>query len=83
MKKQIVNFVFFLRTEEPREPDWDLLETFRRQTVAIDKYNFPVTYLLEYDVLINEEYRKILLEEKCKRGEEYIWYKNRIICANL
>lgn len=70
MKKQIVNFIFFLRVEEPREPDWDLFATFKNQAEAIDSYGFPVTYLLEYDVLINEDYRKILLKEKAKRGQE-------------
>ena len=69
MKKQVTNILFFLRHDEPRIPELDLFRTLEQQSRLIDEYNFPVTYLLEYDSLIDERYRAILSAQKARMGE--------------
>lgn len=69
MKKQAVNIIFFCRYEEPRIPELDLYETLAVQTRLIDAYDFPVTYLLEYDSLLDERYRSLLLAQKARMGD--------------
>ena len=56
MDKKVVNILFFLRNEELRIPQLDLFEVFKKQVTLANKYDFPATYLFEYDALIDERY---------------------------
>lgn len=69
-KKQFVNLIFFIRYIEPRDPQLDLLDTFRRQIELVRKYGFPATFLMEYDSLISPAYQELLksLPENCEVG---------------
>ncbi len=69
MKKQVINVLFFLRHQDPREPQWDMYETTRQQAAIAEEYGFPVTFLLEHDAMMDDRYPALLLEQKAKRGD--------------
>ena len=69
-KKQFANIIFFVRYVEPRDPQLDLLDTFRRQVELVREYGFPATFLLEYDSLTSSDYQEIVrsLPQNCEVG---------------
>ena len=49
----ILNIINFVRASEPRaEDDSFLLKTFRREVDMCREFNFPATFLFQYDALI-------------------------------
>ncbi len=69
MNQNISTLIFFLRHDEPRNPDQDLYATLIQQTAVVEEFDVPVTYLLEYDSMLDECYRQILLKQRERLGE--------------
>ncbi|MCL5408843.1 MAG: hypothetical protein M1135_02320 [Candidatus Omnitrophica bacterium] len=75
MKKiGIVNIINFIRATEPRIPEIDLYEPVEKQMKCVSKYNFPATWLLQYDALINNRFIEIM--KSCPKNHEIgIWFE--------
>jgi hypothetical protein len=75
-----VNIVNFIRAEEPREP-CDLFQPVQEQMAVIRKHQFPVTWLLQYDALVEGPFVEFLKTEMPANHEIGIWFEmNRKIC---
>ncbi len=75
MSKQITNVIFFLRHDEPRIPELDLFYTLEKQLETANKFDFPATYLLEYDSLIDERYTNLLKTKANDKSEVGGWFE--------
>ena len=73
MSRRIVNIVNFVRGAEPRNPSKDLLAPVVGEIELVKKYNFPNTFLLQYDALILEQYQEIFKREADENMEIGIW----------
>ena len=58
-KRQIVNIINFIRGCEPREPV-DLVLPVKEQIQLMKEHGLRGTFLLQYDALLNPEYRNML-----------------------
>jgi len=56
----ILNVINFVRSVDPRDPKLDLYEPVKRQLALAKEYNLPVTFLLQYDVMLEERYVRLL-----------------------
>lgn len=75
-----INIMNFIRAEEPREP-MDLIEPVRQQMAQIKAHNFPATWLLQYDALVEGPFVEFLKSEMPHDHEVGIWFEmNRKIC---
>lgn len=75
-----INLMNFLRAEEPREP-MDLFKPLKEQMALIRKYDFPATWLLQYDALVEGPFVEFLKSEMPANHEVGIWFEmNRKIC---
>lgn len=76
MDKQnnIVNIINFIRgwTDKPEE-DWQLLNTTKKEMEILKKYEFPSTFLMQYDALLREEYVAYIKENLDEKTEVGIW----------
>ena len=70
MKKQILNYVTFLRGSEPRRPA-NLSKPLKRQIALLERYDLPATFLLQYDALVRKDYIRTL--KKHPRFELGVW----------
>ena len=73
MSRRIVNIVNFVRGYEPRDKDRDLIKPVVEEIALNKKYNFPNTFLLQYDALISEQYQEIFMREADENMELGIW----------
>ena len=75
-----INIMNFIRAEEPREP-MDLVQPVREQMALIKAHQFPATWLLQYDALVEGPYVEFLKSEMPASHETGIWFEmNRKIC---
>jgi len=74
MKRQIVNFINFIRGCEPRF-EIDLLETVKGHIDLLTKYGFKGTFLLQYDALINPEYTDLMKTLPADQFEIGVWFE--------
>ena len=75
-----INIMNFIRAEEPREP-MDLFLPVREQMKAIKAHNFPATWLLQYDALVEGPFVEFLKTEMLPSHEVGLWFEmNRRIC---
>lgn len=70
---RIINIVNFIRQTDYRLENSDalLFETVKKQIELVNKYDFPATFLFQYDALINPEYQQLMksqLSSKCELG---------------
>lgn len=70
---RIINIVNFIRQTDYRLENSDALmfETVEKQIDLVNQYNFPATFLFQYDALINPEYQKLMktkLSPTCELG---------------
>lgn len=70
---RIINIVNFIRQTDYRLENSDALmfETVEKQIDLVNRYDFPATFLFQYDALINPEYQKLMktkLSPKCELG---------------
>lgn len=64
MKPCVVNIINFVRAVEPRNKSLDLLKPVKEQLKLQKKYNFPFTFLLQYDTLTTKEFVNLFEGEK-------------------
>lgn len=70
---RIINIVNFIRQTDYRVEHADslLFETVQKQIKLINQYQFPATFLFQYDALINPKYQALMksqLKENCEIG---------------
>lgn len=72
-KPRIINIVNFIRQTDYRieKSDELMFEAVEKQIELVNRYDFPATFLFQYDALINPEYQKLMkskLNPKCEIG---------------
>ncbi|QNL51668.1 hypothetical protein H8S90_08885 [Olivibacter sp. SDN3] len=74
---RIINIVNFIRQTDYRVKDADrlLLETVEQQIKLINKYDFPATFLFQYDALINPKYQELMKKELNDHCEIGAWWE--------
>jgi len=70
---RIINIVNFIRQTDYRLDNADSLmfDAVQKQIALSNKYNFPTTFLFQYDSLINSEYQQLMktqLGDNCELG---------------
>lgn len=73
-KRNIINFIDFIRGCEPREPV-DLIEPVREQIALHEKYGIKCTFLLQYDALLMPEYTEMLKKLNKDKYEIGVWFE--------
>jgi len=68
-----INIMNFIRAEEPREK-MDLMLPVRKQMEIIKAHNFPATWLLQYDALVEGPFVDFLRAEMPSDHETGIWF---------
>lgn len=74
---KIVNIMNFARSYEPRDREVELrlADTTIAQMRLANEMNVPATFLLQYDVLCNEDYIRRILDEASENIEFGFWYE--------
>lgn len=81
MKKKICNIVNFIRLEDHRMPHIAHFEPVQEQMKLIKKYNFPATWLLQFDALKAGPYADFFKKEMPGNHEIGLWMEiNRMHC---
>lgn len=70
---RIINIINFIRQTDYRVENSDslLFEVVEKHIELLDKYDFPGTFLFQYDALINPKYQELMktrLSDKCEIG---------------
>lgn len=70
---RIINIINFIRQTDYRVKNADalLFETVEKQIKLVNQYDFPATFLFQYDALINPKYQELMktqLGPKCEIG---------------
>ena len=78
--RRVINIMNFIRAEEPREM-MDLMTPVREQMALIKAHQFPATWLLQYDALVEGPFVPFLKAEMTPDHEAGLWFEmNRKIC---
>ena len=74
---RIINIINFIRQTDYRVENSDSLmfETVREQIKLVNKYNFPTTFLFQYDALINPAYQELMKAELKPSCEIGAWWE--------
>ena len=74
---RIVNIYNFIRNSDFRVPDSEdvLFDCTRHQIELLNKNGLPATWALQYDVLINPRYQKLLKDELSTNDEIAAWWE--------
>lgn len=75
MAKQIVNIINFIRCYEPRNKEIDLLKTVENQINLFKSNNLPVTFLIQYDAMINNKFSELLIKNSDENIELGGWFE--------
>lgn len=79
--RRIVNIVNFIRYDDHRYPQRDLLEPVIRQMELLKKASLPCTWLLQFDALIAGPYVDFLKANLPPTHEVGLWFEiNRMHC---
>ena len=72
-----INIMNFARSYEPRnlETEKNLLKTTREQLDLVNEYGLDATFLLQYDVIANDEFVKMIKERAGENIELGFWYE--------
>ena len=72
-----INIMNFARSYEPRnkKAEDNLLKTTREQLDLVNEYGVDATFLLQYDVIANEEFVKMIKERAGENIELGFWYE--------
>ena len=62
MNRRTVNIVNFVRGCEPRK-EMDLITPVKNEIALDHQYKLPHTFLLQYDAMLREDFRRLFLEE--------------------
>ncbi|XHR28371.1 MAG: hypothetical protein ACFUZC_20930 [Chthoniobacteraceae bacterium] len=80
-KRHIINIVNFIRYDDPREPQRDLLEPVARQMELLRLSGLPCTWLLQFDALVAGPYTDFLKANLPANHEVGLWFEiNRMHC---
>ena len=74
----IVNFVNFIRQNEPRDERFTneyLFQTTVNQLDQLNEYGFHGTFLLQYDALVDTAYQKLLKKAMAEGHEIGAWWE--------
>src|SRR5690606_8569348 len=76
-KPKIINIVNFIRQTDYRVKDADslLFDATQKQVALLNQYEFPGTFLLQYDALINPKYQQLLTQDLGKDSEVGAWWE--------
>lgn len=74
---RIINIINFIRQTDYRLEHSDSLmfEAVREQIKLVGKYNFPATFLFQYDALINPQYQELMKKELPANCELGAWWE--------
>lgn len=74
---RIINIINFIRQTDYRVENADklLFQTVQEQLKLVNKYDFPATFLLQYDALINPLYQDLLKKELNSSSEIGAWWE--------
>lgn len=74
---RIINIVNFIRQTDYRMENSDALmfEAVEKQIDLVNKYDFPATFLFQYDALINPEYQKLMKTKLSSNNEIGAWWE--------
>ena len=74
---RIINIVNFIRQTDYRVKDADslLFDATQKQVALLNQYDFPGTFLLQYDALINPKYQQLLIKDLGKDSEVGAWWE--------
>jgi len=79
--RHIINIVNFIRYDDPREPQRDLLEPVVRQMELLRSAGLPCTWLLQFDALVAGPYADFLKANMPANHEAGLWFEiNRMHC---
>ena len=72
-----INIMNFARSYEPRnsETEKNLLKTTKEQLDLVNEYGVEATFLLQYDVIANDEFVKMIKERAGENIELGFWYE--------
>ena len=74
MADRYINTVCFVRSYEYYGGYYkEGAEVLKRHIELYNKYNLPATYLLEYDAMVRNEYRRIIEENAGRNSEIGLW----------
>ena len=76
----VMNIVNFVRGNEPRYPDIDLVEPLREEIALNTKYHLPNTILLQYDALLRDDIVQTAKSAEQDKTEYGIWLE---MCRQL
>ncbi|MBQ7343523.1 MAG: hypothetical protein IJW53_02020 [Clostridia bacterium] len=74
---KVVNIMNFARSYEPRDLETErmLADTTRKQLDLVNEMGVPATFLLQYDVICNDEFVKMIKERAGENIELGFWYE--------
>ena len=74
---RIINIINFIRQTDYRLENSDklLFETVQNQIKLVNQYDFPATFLLQYDALINPKYQDLLKKHLNSKSEVGAWWE--------
>lgn len=74
---RIINIVNFIRQTDYRLQNSDalLFDAVEKQVDLVNKYNFPATFLFQYDALINPKYQKLMKTKLNSQSELGAWWE--------
>lgn len=75
MKRNIVNIIHFIRWIDSRHPERDLFTPVAEQIKLAKKFGFKATFLLQYDVLVDEKYTGHIIKEQDGSLEIGGWFE--------
>jgi hypothetical protein len=80
-KKRWVSIVNFIRYDEPRLPEMDLVEPVCEQMKLSQKYNLPTTWLMQPDAILAGPYPEFFDKELPQNHELGVWLEiTRLHC---
>lgn len=74
---RIINIVNFIRQTDYRLQNSDALlyDAVEKQIDLVNKYDFPATFLFQYDALINPKYQKLMKTKLNSQSELGAWWE--------
>ena len=73
MSQKYLNIINFVRGVEPRDKALDLIGTTEKQIEQINRFEFPATFLIQYDAFINDDFLCVLNGIDRKKSEIGLW----------
>lgn len=73
-RQGIVHIINFIRGVEPRDASIDLLEPILRQSELAQRHNLPVTWLVQYDALLDPRFVDVL-KKMPSHDEIGVWFE--------